>query len=112
MDYVLNITENAAKQIAHIIAQDKNASPELKLRVTINGGGCSGFQYAFSLDANVNEDDHVFESGGIKVVADEASLGLINGSEIDFHQDMMSASFVIKNPNAASGCGCGNSFSI
>lgn len=112
MDYALIITENAAKQIAYIIAEDKDSSPDLKLRVTINGGGCSGFQYAFSLDSNVNEDDHVFESGGIKVVTDEASLDLINGSEIDFHQDMMSASFVIKNPNAASGCGCGNSFSI
>lgn len=112
MDYSLNITENAAKQIAHIIAEDKNTSPDLKLRVTINGGGCSGFQYSFSLDATVNEDDYIFEFGGIKVIADEASLGLIDGSEIDFYQDMMSASFVIKNPNAASGCGCGNSFSI
>jgi len=112
MDYALTITENASKQIAHIIAEDKNSSPDLKLRLTINGGGCSGFQYAFSLDGVVNEDDHIFESSGIKVVVDEASLGLLNGSEIDFHQDLMSASFVIKNPNAASGCGCGSSFSV
>lgn len=112
MNYALTITENASKQIAHIIAEDKNSSLDLKLRVTINGGGCSGFQYIFGLDASVNEYDHIFESGGIKVVVDEASLDLLNGSEIDFHQDLMSASFVIKNPNAASGCGCGNSFSV
>ena len=112
MNYQLNITENAAKQIVQIIAEDKSSAQPLMLRITLSGGGCSGFQYGFALDHQVNPDDHIFESHGVKVIIDEASLELMNGAEIDFYQDLMSASFVIKNPNANSGCGCGNSFSI
>ncbi|MEB3703142.1 Iron-sulfur cluster insertion protein ErpA [Candidatus Bealeia paramacronuclearis] len=108
----LTITESAAKQIAHLISEEKEGGKDLMLRLTISGGGCSGFQYGFSLDNAVNPDDEIFESQGVKVIADEASLSLLEGSQIDYHEDLMSASFVIKNPNASSSCGCGNSFSV
>ena len=82
------------------------------LRIAVSGGGCSGFQYGLSFDEQRNPDDFVFERDDVKVVVDDVSLDLLNGSEVDFVEDMMGASFQIKNPNAASSCGCGNSFSI
>ena len=75
-------------------------------------GGCSGFQYGLSFDHQCNDDDFLFERDGVTVVVDDVSLGLLNGAEVDFVEDMMGASFQIRNPNAASSCGCGNSFSI
>ncbi len=82
------------------------------LRITVSGGGCSGFQYGFSFDNQKNEDDYVFEHMGIAVVTDDASLDLLNGSLIDFVEDLMGASFQIKNPNATASCGCGSSFAV
>jgi iron-sulfur cluster insertion protein len=82
------------------------------LRIAVSGGGCSGFQYGFTFDEEKNEDDVVFERDGVVVVVDEVSLDLLAGAEVDFVEDLMGASFQIKNPNAASSCGCGNSFSI
>src|ERR1700756_1925167 len=104
------LTENAARRIVMLKAQE-NAENAL-LRIAVSGGGCSGFQYGLSFDDQRNEDDFVFERDGIGVVVDDVSLGLMTGAEGVFVGDLMGASFQIKNPNAASSCGCGNSFSI
>jgi iron-sulfur cluster insertion protein len=104
------LTESAVRRIASlkVLEQAENAF----LRIAVSGGGCSGFQYGFSFDDQRNEDDVVFERDGVAVVVDDVSLGLLSGAEIDFVEDLMGASFQIRNPNAASSCGCGNSFSI
>jgi iron-sulfur cluster insertion protein len=104
------VTENAARRIAALKQQEQAESAFL--RIAVSGGGCSGFQYGFTFDEATNEDDVVFERNGVTVVVDEVSLDLLSGAEIDFVEDLMGASFQIKNPNAASSCGCGNSFSI
>ena len=104
------LTENAVRRIAMLKAEE-NAANAL-LRISVSGGGCSGFQYGLSFDNQRNEDDFVFERDGVGVVIDEVSLGLLDGAEVDFVEDLMGASFQIRNPNAASSCGCGNSFSI
>jgi len=104
------LTESAARRIATL--KTKEDAEDAFLRIAVSGGGCSGFQYGLSFDEQRNEDDFVFEQNGVGVVIDEVSLDLLNGAEIDFVEDMMGAAFQIKNPNAASSCGCGNSFSI
>jgi iron-sulfur cluster insertion protein len=104
------LTESAARRIA-ILKTQENADDAF-LRIAVSGGGCSGFQYGFSFDDQRNEDDFVFERDGVGIVVDEVSLGLLSGAEVDFVEDLMGASFQIRNPNAASSCGCGNSFSI
>jgi iron-sulfur cluster insertion protein len=104
------LTENAARQIAVLKAHEK--AENAFLRIAVSGGGCSGFQYGLSFDDQRNEDDFVFERDGIGVIVDDVSLGLLAGAEVDFVEDLMGASFQIRNPNAASSCGCGNSFSI
>ena len=106
----LGITESAARRIAHLIEDEGNAA--LMLRLAVSGGGCNGFQYGFSLDDQQNGDDLVFERDGVKVVIDEMSIGLLAGSEVDFVEDLMGSFFAVKNPNAASSCGCGSSFSV
>lgn len=104
------VTENAARRIAVLKAQEN--AEDAFLRIAVSGGGCSGFQYGLSFDEHRNEDDFIFERDGVGVVVDDVSLGLLNGAEVDFVEDLMGASFQIRNPNAASSCGCGNSFSI
>jgi iron-sulfur cluster insertion protein len=104
------VTENAARRIAALRTQEE--ADGAYLRIAVSGGGCSGFQYGLSFDDQRNDDDFVFERDGIAVVVDDVSLGLLNGAEVDFVEDLMGASFRINNPNAASSCGCGNSFSI
>ncbi len=104
------VTESAARRIASLKAQEQ--ADNAFLRIAVSGGGCSGFQYGFTFDDQRNEDDVVFERDGVAVVVDDVSLGLLSGAEIDFVEDLMGASFQIRNPNAASSCGCGNSFSI
>jgi iron-sulfur cluster insertion protein len=104
------LTENAARRIATLKTEE--SAENALLRIAVSGGGCSGFQYGLSFDDQRNEDDCVFEQDGVGVVIDEVSLGLLNGAEVDFIEDLMGASFQIRNPNAASSCGCGNSFSI
>lgn len=106
----LVITDSAAARIAKLAALEGN--PGTMLRITISGGGCSGFQYGFSLDETTNDDDKVFAHGGSKVVVDEVSFDLLGGAIIDFVEDLSGASFQIRNPNASSSCGCGTSFAI
>ena len=104
------LTESAVRRITMLKAEEDAANAFL--RIAVSGGGCSGFQYGLSFDDQRNEDDFVFERDGVGVVIDEVSLGLLDGAEVDFVEDLMGASFQIRNPNAASSCGCGNSFSI
>ena len=106
----ITVTESAAKRIALLREQEQAGAANL--RIAVSGGGCSGFQYGLSFDDQTNPDDRVFERDGVGVVVDGMSLDLINGAEVDFVEDLMGASFQIRNPNAASSCGCGNSFSI
>jgi iron-sulfur cluster insertion protein len=109
-DRQVSLSDSAAKRIAQLIAAEGDT--KLMLRLSVSGGGCSGFQYGFSFDNNAQVDDHLFERDGVKVVIDEASLDLLNGAEIDFVEDLVGAAFQVKNPNAKSSCGCGSSFSI
>ena len=106
----LTMTANAAKRVAALIAQEGDSG--LMLRVSVSGGGCSGFQYGFSFDDTVNADDRTFERVGVKPVVDEVSLDLLAGSEIDYVEELIGASFQINNPQATSSCGCGTSFAI
>lgn len=106
----IGITGNAAKRIATLIEQENDNS--LRLRITVSGGGCSGFRYDFDFDNKVNEDDRLFSRDGVGVVIDEVSLELLGGSELDFVEDLIGSYFEIKNPNASSSCGCGASFAI
>ena len=107
----IEITDNAAQQVAYLISLEEQTSSPLHLRISVSGGGCSGFQYHFTLDA-VTADDEIYEKNGISVAIDTASLGLLSDAVIDYTQDLTSSQFVIKNPNATASCGCGNSFSI
>lgn len=108
-DWGLSMTQDAARQIKSLAGAD----PETPmLRVSVLGGGCSGFQYSFSLDGEKNEDDLTLEKDGATVVIDDMSISLLQGSEIDFEKTLAASMFVIKNPNATSSCGCGSSFSI
>lgn len=109
-DRPLSISESAARRISQLIARENK--DDLKLRLTVSGGGCSGFQYGFSLDQEVNEDDVVIADKGVAMVIDNMSLLYLAGSEVDFVEDLAGASFQIRNPNAASSCGCGSSFAI
>jgi iron-sulfur cluster insertion protein len=104
------VTESAARRIAFLMQQED--TPNVKLRIAVSGGGCSGFQYGFSFDDTVNQDDRLFTRDGAAVVIDETSLELLGGAEIDFVEDLVGAAFQIRNPNASSSCGCGNSFSV
>jgi iron-sulfur cluster insertion protein len=106
----ITISPSAVRRIEEIRKMEGNES--LLLRVAVGGGGCSGFQYGFSLDDNVADDDRVFETDGVKVVVDETSLDLLAGSEVDFVEELGGSFFSMKNPNAASTCGCGSSFAI
>jgi iron-sulfur cluster insertion protein len=106
----LSLSARAAERVAWLLAQEDQ--PGLMLRVAVSGGGCSGFQYGFSFDDTVNPDDRTFERDGVVTVIDQVSLDLLAGSEIDYVEELVGASFQVKNPNAASSCGCGASFSI
>jgi iron-sulfur cluster insertion protein len=105
----ITLTASAAKRIKALNAQ---AGTDQMFRVTVNGGGCSGFQYEFKLDGQLNDDDLTFERDGSVLVTDETSLDLVAGSEVDFVDDLMGAYFQVRNPNAVSSCGCGTSFAI
>ena len=105
----LVFTDSAAAKVADLIAEEGN--PDLKLRVFVQGGGCSGFQYGFTFDDAVNEDDTQFEKNGVTLLVDSMSFQYLVGAEIDYKEDINGSQFVIKNPNATTTCGCGSSFS-
>lgn len=104
------VTESAARRLAEIIAAD--GKDGMVLRVAVSGGGCSGFQYGFTLDDTVQDDDVTIERDGVKVVIDSTSIDLLAGAQIDYVEELSGAAFRITNPNAASSCGCGNSFAV
>ncbi|SDG96403.1 iron-sulfur cluster insertion protein ErpA [Roseospirillum parvum] len=106
----LGLSQAAARRLTEILAAEGN--PGQMLRITVSGGGCSGFKYAFELSAEVGPDDKVFEHHGVKVVTDSASLDILDGSEIDYSNDLMAAAFTVRNPNATATCGCGTSFAV
>ena len=105
----INFTDSAANKVAQLIEEEGN--PDLKLRVFVQGGGCSGFQYGFTFDEVVNEDDTSLNKGGVTLLIDPMSLQYLTGAEIDYQENVEGSQFVIKNPNASSTCGCGSSFS-
>ena len=107
---MIKITESAKNKIIEILKEEDDES--LKLRVFVQGGGCSGFQYGFSIEDEQNEDDLVVEIGDLKILVDYMSLQYLNDSEIDYTEDLSGSSFNIKNPNAQTTCGCGSSFSV
>ena len=104
-----NFTDSAANKVKELV--DEEGNPELKLRVFVQGGGCSGFQYGFTFDEIVNEDDTQMSKNGVTLLIDAMSLQYLGGAEIDYKEDLQGAQFVIKNPNATTTCGCGSSFS-
>ena len=107
---VLVFTDNAAEKVKQLI--DEEGNTDLKLRVFVSGGGCSGFQYGFTFDEVQNEDDTIMEKNGVKLLIDPMSYQYLAGAEIDYSEGLEGAQFVIKNPNATSTCGCGSSFSV
>ncbi|HQX06957.1 MAG TPA: iron-sulfur cluster insertion protein ErpA [Zoogloea sp.] len=103
-------TQAAAGKVAELIAEEGNT--DLKLRVYVSGGGCSGFQYGFSFDEVANEDDLRIEQAGVTLLIDSMSTQYLMGAEIDYEDSLEGSRFVIRNPNATSTCGCGSSFSV
>ena len=106
----IGFTDAAANKLKSLIAEEKN--PKLKLRVFVSGGGCSGFQYGFEFDENVNDDDIKVEKSGVTMVIDAMSAQYLGGASVDYEEGLEGSRFVINNPNATSTCGCGSSFSI
>lgn len=106
----IDFTDAAANKLKSLIAEENN--PNLKLRVYVSGGGCSGFQYGFEFDENVAGDDIKVEKSGVTMVVDTMSAQYLNGATVDYEEGLEGSRFVINNPNATSTCGCGASFSI
>jgi iron-sulfur cluster insertion protein len=106
----LVFTDSAAAKVRELIEEEGN--PSLKLRVFVTGGGCSGFQYGFTFDEEVSDDDTRLEKSGVTLLIDPMSYQYLAGAEIDYSEGLEGAQFVIKNPNATSTCGCGSSFSV
>jgi len=106
----LVFTDSAAAKVKDLMLEEGN--PELKLRVFVQGGGCSGFQYGFTFDEAVNDDDTVLDKDGVQLLVDPMSFQYLVGAEIDYKEDIEGSQFVIRNPNASTTCGCGSSFSV
>lgn len=106
----LVFTDAAARKVSELIEEEDN--PELMLRVFVSGGGCSGFQYGFTFDEKIEEGDSSVENQGVTLVVDPMSVQYLMGAEIDYKEDLQGAQFVIRNPNAATTCGCGSSFTV
>ena len=106
----MTLTENAIVKIKDILAEENK--PDICLRVFVQGGGCSGFSYGFTLDEVKNEDDFVIEQSGLAVLVDAMSSQYLQGANVDYKEDITGSQFVISNPNAQSTCGCGSSFSV
>ncbi|WP_017443697.1 iron-sulfur cluster insertion protein ErpA [Gayadomonas joobiniege] len=109
-DIPLNFTDAAAQQVKVLIEEEEN--PNLKFRVYITGGGCSGFQYGFMFDEKVNDGDILIEKEGVNLVVDPMSLQYLMGGEVDYMSGLEGSRFFVKNPNATTTCGCGASFSV
>lgn len=105
----LVFTSSAAAKVAQLIAEEGN--PKLKLRVYIQGGGCSGFQYGFTFDESVQDGDTEVETDGVRLLIDPMSMQYLTGAEIDYTESLQGSQFIIRNPNATTTCGCGSSFS-
>nr|WP_207916833.1 MULTISPECIES: iron-sulfur cluster insertion protein ErpA [Iodobacter] len=103
-------TDSAAEKVRDLIIEEGN--PDLKLRVFVTGGGCSGFQYGFTFDEIMNEDDTPVEKNGVTLLVDPMSYQYLVGAEIDYVESLEGSQFTIKNPNASTTCGCGSSFSV
>ncbi len=106
----LNFTDAAAAKVKQLIEEEDN--DQLKLRVFVSGGGCSGFQYGFTFEENTQEGDTMVEKGGVTLLIDPMSYQYLVGAEIDYSEGLEGAQFVIRNPNATTTCGCGSSFSV
>jgi iron-sulfur cluster insertion protein len=104
------LTESAAMRVQTL--REMEGNDRLMLRLSVSGGGCSGFSYGFTLDDQLTADDRTFEQHGVTLAVDETSLDLLSGAIIDFVEDLIGSSFVVRNPNASSTCGCGSSFSV
>jgi iron-sulfur cluster insertion protein len=109
MPSLLVFTDNAARKVKELIEEE--GTPDLKLRVFVTGGGCSGFQYGFTFEDTVNEDDTMIERDSVALLIDPMSLQYLIGAEIDYQEGLQGSQFVIRNPNATTTCGCGSSFS-
>jgi iron-sulfur cluster insertion protein len=107
---MLTLTNSAQEKVQDLLAEEND--PELKLRIFVQGGGCSGFSYGFTFDNLVNEDDFDLEFGPVHILVDAMSRQYLEGAEVDYTEEIMGSQFVIKNPNAQSTCGCGSSFSV
>lgn len=107
---MVEITDSAKEKIQDLLREEND--PTLKLRTFVQGGGCSGFQYGFTFDTDQNDDDWEFDIGEHKMLVDSMSMQYLQGAVIDYKEDLMGASFSIKNPNAQTTCGCGSSFSV
>jgi len=106
----VTLTPEAAEAVQSLFASRELDADQYALRIFVQDGGCSGYQYGMALDKNLREDDQAFESEGVSVIIDGQSIQYLKGSTIDFHQDVMHSGFKIENPNAVSSCGCGDSF--
>ena len=106
----LVFSESAANKVKQLI--DEEGNPELKLRVFVTGGGCSGFQYGFTFDEAINEDDTSLQKNGVTLLIDPMSFQYLMGAEVDYQEGLEGSQFIIKNPNAKTSCGCGSSFSV
>jgi iron-sulfur cluster assembly accessory protein len=106
----INLSASAIKKVRDLVAEEEN--DQLKLRVFITGGGCSGFQYGFTFDELIADDDTALETGGVTLLVDPMSLQYLVGSEVDYTEGLEGSRFVVNNPNATATCGCGSSFSI
>ncbi|HID37845.1 MAG TPA: iron-sulfur cluster insertion protein ErpA [Ghiorsea sp.] len=104
----VSLTENAAVKIGSLLESEENKG--LKLRIFVSGGGCSGFEYGFTFDDEIKDNDTVVENFGVGLIVDQMSMEMLKGSEVDYQTSLQGESFVIKNPNAGSTCGCGKSF--
>lgn len=107
---LLTVTDSAANKVKSLIEEEGNTA--LKLRVFVTGGGCSGFQYGFTFDENINDGDTTVEKGGVTFLVDPMSFQYLVGAELDYTEGLQGAQFVIRNPNASTTCGCGSSFSV
>ena len=105
----INFSDNAVKKVKELIEEEP--TPDLKLRVFVSGGGCSGMQYGFTFEESINEDDTKVEKDNVMLLIDPMSLQYLTGAEIDYQDNVQGSQFVIKNPNATTTCGCGSSFS-